>query len=63
VKLHLAQIIETGFGLQRPFGQDLRKKFNEFYGRAGLPDFPWYKIPKREKYTKLSRTIQNVQEI
>jgi hypothetical protein len=24
---------------------------------AGLPDFSWYKIPKREKYTKLPRNI------
>jgi hypothetical protein len=23
---------------------------------AGLPDFSWYKIPKREKYTKLTQT-------
>jgi hypothetical protein len=29
----------------------------------GLPDFSWYKIPKREKYTKLPRTIPNVHKI
>jgi hypothetical protein len=28
--------------------------------RPGLPDFSWYKIPKREKYAKLPRTIPNV---
>jgi hypothetical protein len=31
--------------------------------KSGLPDFSWYKIPKREKYTKLPRTIQNVAKI
>jgi hypothetical protein len=24
---------------------------------AGLPDFSWYNIPKREKYTKLSQNV------
>jgi hypothetical protein len=28
-----------------------------------LPDFYWYKIPKREKYTKFMRTIPNVHKI
>jgi hypothetical protein len=27
--------------------------------KAGLPDFSWYNIPKREKYTKLSQNIPN----
>jgi hypothetical protein len=30
---------------------------------AGMPDFSWYKIPKREKYTKLLQTIPNVHKI
>jgi hypothetical protein len=30
--------------------------------KAGLPDFSRYKIPKREKYTKLQRTIPNVKK-
>jgi hypothetical protein len=30
---------------------------------AGLPDLSWYKIPKREKYTKLPRTLPNVHKI
>jgi hypothetical protein len=30
---------------------------------AGLPDFSWYKMPKREKYTKLPQTIPNGYEI
>jgi hypothetical protein len=29
----------------------------------GLPDFSWYKIPKRGKYTKLPQTILNVNKI
>jgi hypothetical protein len=29
----------------------------------GLPDCSWYKIPKREKYTKLPQTIPNVHKI
>jgi hypothetical protein len=28
----------------------------------GLPDFSWYKIPKGERYTKLTRTIPIVPE-
>jgi hypothetical protein len=28
-----------------------------------LPDFSWYKIPKREKYTKLPQNIPNVYKI
>jgi hypothetical protein len=28
--------------------------------RPGLPDFSPYKIPKREKYTKLPQTIPNI---
>jgi hypothetical protein len=31
--------------------------------RTGLPDFSWYKIPKREKYTKLPRTKANVHKL
>jgi hypothetical protein len=31
--------------------------------RPGLLDFSWYKIPKREKYTKLPQTIPNVKNI
>jgi hypothetical protein len=31
--------------------------------QAGLPDFSWYKIPKREKYTKLPRTMPKVSKI
>jgi hypothetical protein len=27
----------------------------EAYFQTGLPDFPWYNIPKRGKYTKLSQ--------
>jgi hypothetical protein len=36
--------------------------FGQLYStvKPGLPDFSWYKIPKWEKYTKLSRTIPNV---
>jgi hypothetical protein len=30
---------------------------------SGLPDLSWYKIPKRGKYTKLTRTIPNVHKI
>jgi hypothetical protein len=30
---------------------------------AVLPDFSWYKIPKREKHTKLPQNIQNVYKI
>jgi hypothetical protein len=37
---------------------ETKKKF-----RPGLPDFSWYKIPKREKYAKLPRTIPNVHKI
>jgi hypothetical protein len=33
------------------------------FAKPGLPDFSWYKIPKREKYTKLPRTIPNVHKI
>jgi hypothetical protein len=29
----------------------------------GLPDFSWYNIPKREKYTKLPQNVPNVHEI
>jgi hypothetical protein len=25
--------------------------------QSGMPDFPWYNIPKWEKYTKLPQTI------
>jgi hypothetical protein len=28
--------------------------------KAGMPDFSWYNIPKREKYTKLPQKIPNV---
>jgi hypothetical protein len=31
--------------------------------KAGLQDFSLYKIPKREKYTKLPRTLPNVHKI
>jgi hypothetical protein len=34
-----------------------------YYLTAGLPDFSWFKITKREKYTKLPRTIPNVHKI
>jgi hypothetical protein len=30
---------------------------------TGLPDFSWYKIPKREKCTKLPQNITNVYKI
>jgi hypothetical protein len=30
---------------------------------AVLPDFSWYKIPKREKYTKLPQNIPNYHKI
>jgi hypothetical protein len=30
---------------------------------TGLPDFSWYKIPKRGKYTKLPQNIPNVHKI
>jgi hypothetical protein len=29
--------------------------FSYRYDRPGLPDFSWYNIPKREKYTKLPK--------
>jgi hypothetical protein len=28
--------------------------------QPGLPDFSWYKIPKREKYTKLPQTVHKI---
>jgi hypothetical protein len=30
---------------------------------SGLPDFSWFKIPKREKCTKLPRTVPNIHKI
>jgi hypothetical protein len=36
----------------------LKTELPVFLSHSGLPDFSWYKIPKREKYTKLPRTNQ-----
>jgi hypothetical protein len=36
---------------------------NTVASAAGLPDFSWYKIPKRKIYAKLPRTIPNVHKI
>jgi hypothetical protein len=33
---------------------------DKIHPQPGLPDFSWYKIPKREKCTKLPQTIPNV---
>jgi hypothetical protein len=30
---------------------------------SGLPDFPWYNLPKREKYTKWPQNIPNSHKI
>jgi hypothetical protein len=30
--------------------------------QPGLPDFSWYNIPKREKYTKLPQNVPNVKK-
>jgi hypothetical protein len=37
-----------------------RLNHKKIWRQSGLSDFSWYKIPKREKYTKLTRTIPNV---
>jgi hypothetical protein len=50
---------------------DIKRRVATFNCRAAsiriwnsrLPDFSWYKLPKREKYTKLPRTKPNVDKI
>jgi hypothetical protein len=36
------------------------KKSMTFFAFPGLPDFSWYNLPKREKYTKLLQNIPKV---
>jgi hypothetical protein len=53
---------KKGIG-RRPFAASTDGGVNFFNSGSGLPDFSWYKIPKREKYTKLPQTIPNVHKI
>jgi hypothetical protein len=53
---------ESSFAKQIPI-QFIRKRGNGVGPGAGLPDFSGYKIPKREKHTKLRRSIPNVHKI
>jgi hypothetical protein len=42
-----------------PFSKPPKSEISQ----AGLPDFYCFKIPKREKHTKLLQTISNVNKI
>jgi hypothetical protein len=43
--------------------QNVDEKIGPFDSCTGLPDFSWYKLPKREKYAKLLRPVPNVLKI
>jgi hypothetical protein len=51
----------NGGGEKDPFYAEIEGKMDR--GTSGLPDFPWSKIPKREKFTKLPQNIPNGNKI
>jgi hypothetical protein len=54
IKKNLATLLTAAFKCSSAAAkQDLRFSGRSPTSRSGLPDFSWYKIPKRKKYTKL----------
>jgi hypothetical protein len=53
----------TNFAKEEFFS--FRNNFTSYkkYVLAGLPDFSWYKIPKREKYIKWLQNVPNGRKI
>jgi hypothetical protein len=61
---------DVGFEQKGHFPSENRQKSTKVVFTTGLPDFPWYNIPKREKiyqittlYTKTGKNIPNYHKI